>query len=287
MSGTTPPDPDPCNSGGGCNADCVATNLFNTMISGTEFDIPEIDMSGPEFQMPGGVTNSLYQDIPRLDNDMLTTRNPGGTGTFDWVMRSIKMHLEEEFQKGRITGADYTNAYITLTQAALTTAVSYLVQRDQAYWAAVNGQFQAINAQVALATGKMNYAVQRAQARAQQGNFALTKMKLATESQTFCNLIAQHGVLEEQTEVQRAQTLDIRTDGSIITGVLGKQKELIAQQITSYMRDAEVKAAKLFSDGWVVQKTVDEGLLAPPALTNDSVDTVLQNVKRNNNLDQA
>lgn len=283
-----PPDDnkDPCNSGGGCFADCVALNLFGSLVNGSEFILPEIDLSGPQFEIPGGITNSLFLDIPRLTNESLTTRTPNGEGTFDWLMRSIKVHLEEEYQRGRITGADYTNAYIALTQAALGSAVSFLVQRDQAYWASVNGQIAAINAQVALATAKMTYGVQRAQAYAAQATFALTKLKLSTESQTFCNLIAQNLVIREQGEVQRAQTLDARTDLMPVSGVLGKQKLLIAQQITSYMRDAEVKAAKLFSDGWVVQKTVDEGLLAPPALQNDSVNTVLMNVKNNNNLNQ-
>jgi hypothetical protein len=131
----------------------------------------------------------------------------------------------------------------------------------------------------------MAYAVQRAQAYTAQGSFALTKLKLSTESQTFCNLIAQNVVITEQGEVQRAQTMDSRSDNLVVEGVLGKQKALISQQITSYQRDAETKAAKLFSDGWVVQKTVDEGLLAPEALQNASVDTVLKNVRANNNLD--
>jgi hypothetical protein len=274
----------PCYSANLCNAECVALEIFGTLVNGTEFLLPEFDMNDPQFQLPGGITNSMFLDIPRLTNDSLTTRNPNGTGTFDWIMRSIKNHLEEEYQKGRITGADYTNAYIALTQAALSTSVTYLVQRDQAYWASVSAQLAAVTANVNLTTAKMNYAVQRAQAYTMQANFALTTLKLSTEAQTFTNLVAQWGVIREQHNVQLAQTSDARTDGMPVVGVLGKQKQLIAQQITSYQRDAEVKAAKLFSDGWTVQKTVDEGLLAPDALNNASVNTVLQNVKVNNNL---
>jgi hypothetical protein len=268
-----------------CGADIEANALFTTLVAGSEFILPEVDLSGTEFQMPGGVLNSLYIDIPRLDNNSLTTKEPDGTGTFDWLMKSIKNHLQEEYQKGRITGADYTTAYVSLTQAAMSSAVTYLVQKDQAYWASVNGQFAAINAKVALETAKMGYAVQRAQAYTHQANYALTKLKLSNESQGYCNLQAQLIVIQEQGEVQRAQTSDTRSAGATVAGVLGKQKALIDQQITSYQRDAETKAAKIFADGWVVQKTVDEGLIAPDALTNASVNTVLQNVKINNNLD--
>lgn len=98
-------------------------------------------------------------------------------------------------------------------------------------------------------------------------------------------LPTQKELLQEQVEGARAQTLDTRTDGTtVVVGLIGKQKDLYTQQITSYQRDAEVKAAKMFIDSWVTQKTIDEGLLAPTALQNASVDTVMQRIKTNNGL---
>ena len=86
-------------------------------------------------------------------------------------------------------------------------------------------------------------------------------------------------------EVQRAQTMDTRTNGVAIRGSVGKQKDLYTQQITSYQRDAEVKAAKLFTDAWITQKTIDEGLLPPGAFRNDSINVILRNIKANNDID--
>ena len=71
----------------------------------------------------------------------------------------------------------------------------------------------------------------------------------------------------------------------MIRGSVGKQKDLYTQQITSYQRDAEVKAAKLFTDAWITQKTIDEGLLAPGAFRNESVNVILRNIKANNNIE--
>ena len=85
-------------------------------------------------------------------------------------------------------------------------------------------------------------------------------------------------------ESARAQTLDTRTDGLAVSGSVGKQKALYSQQITSYQRDAEVKAAKLFTDAWITQKTIDEGLTAPSNFANDSVNTILGVLKANNGL---
>ena len=98
-------------------------------------------------------------------------------------------------------------------------------------------------------------------------------------------LPAQHQMVLEQVEGARAQTMDTRSDGTTpVVGLIGKQKDLYSQQITSYQRDAEVKAAKMFIDTWVTQKTIDEGLLAPTSLQNASIDTVMQRIKTNNNL---
>ena len=98
------------------------------------------------------------------------------------------------------------------------------------------------------------------------------------------NLGFQGEMLKEQTEAQRAQTLDVRKDGAPVVGVLGKQKALYDQQITSYQRDAELKAARIWSDAWITQKTIDEGLVPPTTLANANVEKVLNQIQVNNNL---
>lgn len=91
-------------------------------------------------------------------------------------------------------------------------------------------------------------------------------------------------MITEQTETYRAQTLDTRTDGQTVAGSVGKQKALYTQQITSYLRNDERSAAKIFSDVWTAMKTIDEGLTAPTAFTNDSINAVMQTVITNNDL---
>ena len=94
-------------------------------------------------------------------------------------------------------------------------------------------------------------------------------------------------LVKEQGEAQRAQTLDTRSDGATVVGLLGKQKALYDQQITSYKRDAEVKAGKLWVDAWITMKTIDEGLLPPNQFTNTEVNEVLAALKTNNMLGSA
>lgn len=269
-----------------------ANLLMSVLLAGELQDLPEIDWDDQAFKIPTDLESDLYKNVQRLTNVDLTMGVVGGTGTFDALMRGFKAHLQEEYDANRISGAEYTKAFIALTATAMQNAVQFLLGRDGAYWQSVIAQAQAITARVALETAKVQHMSVLAEMRTARANYALTKLKLSTEDVAFATgqynlnhiLPQQRLLLTEQTEVQRAQTLNTRTDGTIVAGVLGKQKDLYTQQITSYKRDAEVKAAKLFTDAWTVQKTIDEGLLPPNGFSNVSLDTILTRIKANNDL---
>lgn len=113
----------------------------------------------------------------------------------------------------------------------------------------------------------------------------LMPQELAQLTQQVQILFAQENLVQEQAEAQRAQTVDIRSDGiTPVTGNMGKQKELYDQQITSYRRDAEQKVGKMFLDAWITQKTLDEGLTPPAQLTNTEVNEVLAAVRLSHGL---
>lgn len=282
-----------------CGVELEANKLIQDLTANDDFSIPEVDLSGSQYQFPFGTDSALYKSIAPITLAQLTERKVGGNGAFDALMEGMGAHLKSEFEKGRITGAEYTKAYIALTEGAMSNAVSFLINRDQAFWQAQNAQVQAITALVQLETAKVQLAAVQLEAMNQRANYALTKIRLAGESVAYCtaqfNLNdmlpaqlllneVQRKMVSEQMEAQRAQTMNTRTDGTQIVGVLGKQKDLYSQQITSYMRDSENKAARLFTDAWITMKTIDEGLTPPTNFQNASVDQVLGTVKSNNNL---
>ena len=275
-----------------CSAEVEANRLLEELTKGDDFTLPDIDMSGPEWDIPGGDDSPIFGAITKVTNESLTTREVGGSGTFDALMESAHNHLKAEFKANRITGGEYTKAYIAMMESCMSNAVQFLLGRDQAYWAAALAQIQAVTARVQLATSKAQFVLAKIQALSAKSEYALTKMKIATESETYCAALfnasqmlpQQLKLITEQTEAQRAQTLDTRTDGAVVKGSVGKQKELYSQQITSYQRDAEVKASKLFTDAWITQKTIDEGLNPPNGFTNASIDTILTKLKSNNGL---
>ena len=138
----------------------------------------------------------------------------------------------------------------------------------------INSQIGAINANVNNAMAKVQLAIAQAQAHQNRANYALTVEKLATED-------AQYALVKENYEATRAQTLDTRSDNQKVVGSIGKQKDLYTKQIWAYERDAECKAAQIFSNAWITQKGIDEGLLAPANLQNAAVNDVLSVMRRN------
>lgn len=320
-----------------------ANRIMGSLLSGESFTIPDVDVSAvklPVFPQPD------FTAPKRLTNEDLTQKQKNGNGTFDFLVQALLVHIQSEYDAGRITGADYAKVYLGVIEGAMQNATAFLLGKDQAYWSAVQAQqaaklttAQLTTAQIELEKAKIELAMAKSQARNQQAEYALTKAKLATEEAAFgtaqynleqmlpqqkLNLMTQETVLKaqerqvvaetaksgsekllieanksntdaqrsviqqqeefikEQTESQRAQTLDTRRDGSAVRGALGKQKELHAQQIISYQRDAEVKAARMFVDAWITQKTIDEGLVPPNGFTNASLDNVLSKLRSNN-----
>ena len=256
-----------------CGAEAEGNSLFQTLTAGVSFEIPQIDVTGPSFQIPGGMDSELYKEVTRIANSELTTTTLDGTGTFDVLMRGFKAHLKEEYNQSRITGAEYTKAYTALVESAMAQGVQFLLGKDASFWQAMSAQIQAITAKLQLETARVRHTTAQLEALNQEATFALTKMRLANENMQYCigkfnheqmlpaqktgqdianrtavynldmNMPQQHKLLVEQTEVQRAQTLDTRSDGITVVGAVGKQKDLYSQQIVSYQRDSELKAA--------------------------------------------
>lgn len=286
-------------------ADELANDLLTSLLEGRSFEIPPIDFDDTIFDLPPE-TGPIYEAVEKITVADLTTGAVCGGGVFDKLMVSLTAHLKVEYENNRISGAEYTKAYIGIIQAALATASQFLLTKDQAYWGALMVQAQAkaanvelITARVGLVKAKIDAARSQYEALTAEAAYGLTKMKISTEDATYANMVRQgegldftnnnilpkqETLLGEQIEVQRAQTLDTRTDGAIVTGSVGKQKDLYTQQITSYQRDAETKAVKLYTDAWITQKTIDEGLLAPDQFTNSNLNSILSRLRTNLNL---
>lgn len=298
--------------------------LFNQLTQDINVVIPNIDLSGPEYTLPVETPDPMSLPVTKVDICDVTTRSIGGTGAFDALMEGFAVHLKGEYEANRITGAEYTKAYIAASTAAMGSAVQFALQKDLTYWQAMTARISAMTARVQLQTAKAQMLQALFGALRERAGYALTKAQMMNASMEYriseythtmmqpiqldmlnkqsAGLTLQNEglsldneikdfnlnsiqpqqlhLLEEQTETARAQTLDTRTDGTTaVSGSVGKQKELYSQQITSYQRKTELDIAKIWSDAWTVQKTIDEGLIAPANFSNANVDAVLSRLR--------
>lgn len=226
-----------------CGADDLGEALHTKLGDGDEFTLPSVDLTGDAYSLPDQTGNPLYDAVSTLTNDDLTTTTVGGTGTFDVLMTTHRNHIQEEFEAGRITGDQYTKAYIELTTAALGSAVQYLLGKDQAYWQAVltqtqarRAEIEAVTAAVTLETAKAQLAMVHHQAREMEGKVALVKMELSLRDVEYC-IKAQEKIQAEfvTTNIQPLQERVNIADAAIkeyqhIT-LLPTQKLLLDEQI--------------------------------------------------------
>jgi len=63
----------------------------------------------------------------------LTSETLSGTGAFDVLMRTTKLHLKAEYDAQRITGAEYATVYLGALTAVLQTSIQFLLNEQQAY----------------------------------------------------------------------------------------------------------------------------------------------------------
>jgi len=190
------------------------------------------------------VGNPLYTNPIALTTDDLTTGALDGTGVFDELMKALNAHFEDQFTKGRITGADYAQAYIGASQGAMSTAVQFLLGRDQAYWNAQLAQMQARIAEAEAAQAALRIAQTqadvinaRSQALTSQTQYALTKMKLTTEAVAIEQGEAQVTQIKYQTlSLMPEQLNSLLADNSIkayqLSAVLPKQVETSSAEIS-------------------------------------------------------
>lgn len=411
-----------------CNADELANDLFTSLTADAPTP-PVVDLTGDQYSFDTS-DSTLYEDVDQITLEQLTEVDLEGEGVFDKLMKAVDIHVQREYKNNRITGDQYAEVYTAVVTAVLGQATSFLLQKDQAKWNAIQAQMQAriveiqaTEALIGLEKTKVEtqkaifemqnsgaqYALTKMEIANADANHCLIKAKTSTEEYTrqavlpadvdikkytrsntqvmeyrkaqieadrilpaeaglkefdyrilkpiekdiqefqrdqtlplqqaaaqynFDNMLpvmlgkeqhilnfqlpAQTALINEQKEVQRSQTLDnrsdaltpisglvgtqrqliaeqveseraktmdTRTDGStLVEGSIGKQIDLYNQQIDSFIKDSKTKVTKMYLDGWITQKTLDENLLAPSELGVSSVSDILAELRSENDM---
>ena len=125
----------------------------------------------------------------------LTQSTLEGTGVFDVLMRANKAHLEAEFNKNRIKGAEYATVYLGSVTQVMQTALQFLLTKEK-----TDLEAQLLEKQILLAQKQIDKATAE-----------LTQIAAQTEliNQQKANLIAEAANIPKQGLVLDAQKLQI------------------------------------------------------------------------------
>jgi len=118
----------------------------------------------------------------------LTTQTIDGTGVFDVMMKTVKAHLKEEYDSGRIKGNDYSTVYLGALQGTMDRALQFVLSKDK------------VNAELAV--------VELEKARITAENLNIPKVGLKIDAETL--------LVEQQTDNLVAQGLNIPKEGVVL-----------------------------------------------------------------------
>lgn len=255
-----------------CGLDTSANALMESLTKDIDIEIPNVDLSSDLYNFPGDLTSDLYKEVSSVSNEDITKHSKEGEGTFDALMAGLAAHLDTQYKMNRITGDEYSKAYIALTEAAMANAVQFVLQKDTNKWAAINAQLGAITARVLLETEKAKLATVHIDALAAKTRHALGKSQLAISGVEHCaakfryeNILPKENI-ELQKRIEgveldnRAKSynlanilpaqyagmeLENETKGFNLNQILPKQADMLTEQIAGVGVDNQTKTYNL------------------------------------------
>ena len=214
--------------------DLRSQELLASITNGLDFSVPSVDFDSNAFEIPESLADALKNTPEQLTIGTLTDCTIDGNGCFDKVMTALKAHLNLEYEAGRITGAEYTKAYIASMQGALQFSVQYLLGKDNAYFTSLGSQATALRANIDAYTAKVQLAIAQAQAHQNRAVYANEVLKLGAADTQRNLVIEQAKQVVAQTAltgVQEDLTTEQVNTQTKQTAHLAKQTEAITNQM--------------------------------------------------------
>ena len=205
--------------------------------------------------------------IPVTPVSELTQANLEGSGIFDVLMRATKAHLEQEFNKNRIKGSEYSTVYLGALQSTMQMALLFMGQAKKQELEA-----QLLEKQIALADAQTlvtqqqisNLQAERLGIEARTSLTNQQKLNAVLEGEVLaaqkCKLQAEYDVLVE-TKFKTASEKSLLDQKKITEAknpdVLTAQVGLYSAQAAGFDKDAQYKMKELEVKLWSVAKTTD------------------------------
>jgi hypothetical protein len=182
-------------------------------------------------------------DITLADITNATTGDDG-TGSFDILMQTVQLHLNEQWNLDRLTGSDYATVYLGALQSTMELATKFVLTQEEA------GLKADVMAQEILKS------------------VAETDQVQASVSKTYAEI----ALVDQQQVTELAQTTDATG------GQLKFKQDLIAAQTLGFASDTKQKLLKQMFEGYAVTLSIAGTATVPDAATEPAIDALVQEI---------
>lgn len=151
----------------------------------------------------------------------LTTGEVEGSGIFDELMRTVKAHIKQELDEGRINELNYSQVYLSALQNTLSAALQFTLQYELA-----NKQLEVLDEQI-IAAQKQNELLDLQKAKLSTDNSIAQYNLQNMLPKQLDMLIKQAAQVTAQTTLTEAQVNKVTAEILVV----GKQEDLVDEQI--------------------------------------------------------
>lgn len=184
-----------------------------------------------------------------------TENNLQGNGYFDRIMSSVELHIHDEFDKNRITGANYAQSYIAALQAGLQCSTQLLMEAPNIEIKKLEVEKAKIELEGAkLQLEKLKLEMEKLKWEVEKDKIALeiAKVELEIKKAQLELIPYQKELMRWQAVSEQANTCDIVNNGedsydgavSNIHGLFGQNIASSKHQIDVNNKAAYLNAAK-------------------------------------------
>lgn len=104
-----------------------------------------------------------------------------GNGVFDILMHSAELHIHDEYDKNRITGANYSATYLKAMEVVLQMATQITLSADKAYLEALQAKYTIERLKLDIEKGKIDLDIAKIQLEVAKAQVPLVEAQVASE----------------------------------------------------------------------------------------------------------
>jgi len=198
-----------------------------------------------------------------------------GVGVFDKLMNTIELRLDEQYNNGRIKGADYATVYLGALQSTLQQSIAFLLQKEVT-------AMQLVEAEAKIAK-ELGYTLSRdsdgdPSIDTNTGTGLLDEQIIQMKKENdlkeaqITKIYADTALVDQQQVTELAQTSDAAA------GIQKAKQDLIAAQELGFKTDTKQKLLKQMLDGYAVTLSVAGTATAPDAVKEPAIDAVANDI---------